>query len=279
MVRVIHIVTDSTVQLTFQEIKDNDIAIVPLKVEIADKSYDDGVTISRSAFANKLKANHDFPKTSQPSLGKFVEVYEKVSNPEDQILSIHIGSVLSGTIHTAEMAALQVRQSVRVINTGLTDRGLAFVVLKAAQLSQADYTMNQIIEQLKLYIPQIHLHCFVNNLDYLVKGGRANRTMGFISSLVKLKLELTMPDGQLKVLNKSRGNKGMQKLVNNLVNKIIEDHKITQVGLSYVDTHADTDIIEATIKRARPDIQIINQQTSPTIMTHVGPNGFAIIYI
>ncbi|MBP5841755.1 DegV family protein [Lactiplantibacillus plantarum] len=276
---MIHIVTDSTVQLTFQEIKDNDIAIVPLKVEIADKSYDDGVTISRSAFANKLKANHDFPKTSQPSLGKFVEVYEKVSNPEDQILSIHIGSVLSGTIHTAEMAALQVRQSVRVINTGLTDRGLAFVVLKAAQLSQADYTMNQIIEQLKLYIPQIHLHCFVNNLDYLVKGGRANRTMGFISSLVKLKLELTMPDGQLKVLNKSRGNKGMQKLVNNLVNKIIEDHKITQVGLSYVDTHADTDIIEATIKRARPDIQIINQQTSPTIMTHVGPNGFAIIYI
>lgn len=276
---MIHIVTDSTVQLTFQEIKDNDIAIVPLKVEIADKSYDDGVTISRSAFANKLKANHDFPKTSQPSLGKFVEVYEKVSNPEDQILSIHIGSVLSGTIHTAEMAALQVRQSVRVINTGLTDRGLAFVVLKAAQLSQADYTMNQIVEQLKLYIPQIHLHCFVNNLDYLVKGGRANRTMGFISSLVKLKLELTMPDGQLKVLNKSRGNKGMQKLVNNLVNKIIEDHKITQVGLSYVDTHADTDIIEATIKRARPDIQIINQQTSPTIMTHVGPNGFAIIYI
>ncbi|QKX08703.1 DegV family protein [Lactiplantibacillus plantarum] len=276
---MIHIVTDSTVQLTFQEIKDNDIEIVPLKVEIADKSYDDGVTISRSAFANKLKANHDFPKTSQPSLGKFVEVYEKVSNPEDQILSIHIGSVLSGTIHTAEMAALQVRQSVRVINTGLTDRGLAFVVLKAAQLSQADYTMNQIIEQLKLYIPQIHLHCFVNNLDYLVKGGRANRTMGFISSLVKLKLELTMPDGQLKVLNKSRGNKGMQKLVNNLVNKIIEDHKITQVGLSYVDTHADTDIIEATIKRARPDIQIINQQTSPTIMTHVGPNGFAIIYI
>lgn len=276
---MIHIVTDSTVQLTFQEIKDNDIAIVPLKVEIADKSYDDGVTISRSAFANKLKANHDFPKTSQPSLGKLVEVYEKVSNPEDQILSIHIGSVLSGTIHTAEMAALQVRQSVRVINTGLTDRGLAFVVLKAAQLSQADYTMNQIIEQLKLYIPQIHLHCFVNNLDYLVKGGRANRTMGFISSLVKLKLELTMPDGQLKVLNKSRGNKGMQKLVNNLVNKIIEDHKITQVGLSYVDTHADTDIIEATIKRARPDIQIINQQTSPTIMTHVGPNGFAIIYI
>lgn len=212
-------------------------------------------------------------------LENLLKYYEKVSNPEDQILSIHIGSVLSGTIHTAEMAALQVRQSVRVINTGLTDRGLAFVVLKAAQLSQADYTMNQIIEQLKLYIPQIHLHCFVNNLDYLVKGGRANRTMGFISSLVKLKLELTMPDGQLKVLNKSRGNKGMQKLVNNLVNKIIEDHKITQVGLSYVDTHADTDIIEATIKRARPDIQIINQQTSPTIMTHVGPNGFAIIYI
>lgn len=276
---MIHIVTDSTVQLTPQEIEDNEITIVPLKVDISGNTYTDGMTISRSEFSMQLKSNHDFPKTSQPSVGDFIKTYEKVSDPQDQILSIHIGSILSGTVQAAEMAEQQVKKSVKVIDTGLTDRGLGFVVLKAAQLARSNYNIDQIMQQLQLFIKKIKLHCFVNSIDYLVKGGRANRAMGFISSLVKLKLELTMPNGQLKLLNKSRGNKGMKKLVGNLVNKIIEDPEVTQVGLSYVDSHVETDTIESTIKHARPDINIVNQQTSPTIMTHVGPRGFAIIYL
>lgn len=120
--------------------------------------------------------------------------------------------------------------------------------------------------------------CFINSLDYLVKGGRASRATGFISSLINLKLELAMPNGKLKVVHKARGKHGMQKLINQVVDRITKDPQITQVGLSYVDSHQNTDAIAMTLKDQRPDLKIINQLTIPTIMTHVGPKEFAIIF-
>lgn len=87
-----------------------------------------------------------------------------------------------------------------------------------------------------------------------------------------------MPNGKLKVVHKARGKHGMQKLINQVVDRITKDPQITQVGLSYVDSHQNTDAIAMTLKDQRPDLKIINQLTIPTIMTHVDPKEFAIIF-
>ena len=120
-------------------------------------------------------------------------------------------------------------------------------------------TSEKIMSQLKNYLSQITLVCFINSLDYLVKGGRDNRATGFISSLINLKLELSMPNGELKVAHKARGKHGMQKLINQVVDRITKDPQITQVGLSYVDSQQDTDAIEMALRDQRPDLKIINQ--------------------
>lgn len=276
---MIHIVTDSTAQLTEQEISENHIAIVPLTVTLEGQHYRDGVDVSRAEFSRRLREDKEFPKTSQPAIGQFVDTYQEIAQPGDQIISIHIGSVLSGTAQTAQMAAKQVPVPVHVLDSGLTDRGLGFVVLKAAELIRTQTDIKSIMAELKAYMQQITLTCFVNSLDYLVKGGRANRAIGFMSTLIKLKLELRMPNGKLKVFQKARGEKGMRKMIDQVITEIIDNPKITRVGLSYVDSHADTDKIEAALKQKRSDLEIVNRLTSPTIMTHVGPNGFAIIFV
>lgn len=276
---MIHIVTDSTAQLTSEEIKAHQITVVPLTVTLEGQHYRDRIDISRDEFSRRLKEDQEFPKTSQPSMGQFIETYRRLANPGDQIISIHIGSVLSGTVQTVQMAAKQVSAPIEVVDSGLTDRGLGFAVLKAAELIKTQSDLQTIVAELTAYLAKITLTCFVNSLDYLVKGGRANRAVGFVSTLIKLKLELGMPAGKLKVIHKARGEKGMQKMVTQVVNQIINDHQITRVGLSYVDSHVDTDRIAAELKQARPDLEIMNELTSPTIMTHVGPKGFAVIFV
>lgn len=276
---MIHIVTDSTAQLTPEEIKENGITVVPLQVTLDGKTYRDNIDITRQQFSDHLAQDDEFPKTSQPSVGTFVETYEKLAKPGDSIVSIHIGSVLSGTPQAAQMAADQVDVPVEVLDSGLTDRGLAFVVLQAAKLARTVNDAKAIVGQLTEYMKKITLTCFVNSLDYFAKGGRARRAIGFVSSIIKLKLELTMPNGKLDVAHKARGEKGMQKMIKGVVDDIIADHNVTQVGLSYVDSHADTDAIAQTLKEQRPDLHILNRLTRPVIMTHVGPRGFAIIYV
>ncbi|KRL10020.1 DegV family protein [Schleiferilactobacillus perolens] len=276
---MIHIVTDSTAQLTPEEIKDNRITVVPLQVTLDGKTYRDNVDVTRAEFSRHLAEDDEFPKTSQPSVGTFVHTYESIAQPGDSIVSIHIGSVLSGTAQAAQMAADQVDVPVTVLDSGLTDRGLAFVVLQAAKLSHSMRDAKAIVGQLTDYMKQITLTCFVNSLDYFAKGGRAKRAIGFISSVIKLKLELTMPEGKLDVAHKARGEKGMQKMIKGVVDTIIADTHVKHVGLSYVDSHTDTDQIEKILREKRPDLHILNRLTSPVIMTHVGPNGFAIIYV
>lgn len=276
---MIHIVTDSTAQLTPAEIKENNITVVPLQVILDGKTYRDNIDMTRQEFSEHLATDDEFPKTSQPSIGQFVETYKALAKPGDSIVSVHIGSVLSGTAQAAQMAAQQVDVPVEVLDSGLTDRGLAFVVLQAVKLAKTMGDAKAIVGKLTDYMKKITLTCFVNSLDYFAKGGRAKRAIGFVSSILKLKLELTMPNGKLEVTHKARGEKGMQKLLKNVVDTIVADTHVTQVGLSYVDSHTDTDAIEKTLKEKRPDIHVLNRLTSPVIMTHVGPAGLAVIYV
>ena len=77
------------------------------------------------------------------------------------------------------------------------------------KLAQSQNTLGKIMSQLKNHLSQITLFCFINSLDYLVEGGRANHATGFIYSLINLKLALSMPNGELKVVKKVRGKHWM----------------------------------------------------------------------
>lgn len=278
---MIHIVTDSTAQLTPEEIKENDVHVVPLQINFEGKTYEDNVDITRKQFSEMLSDDEtEFPQTSQPSLGQFIKVYDDIlkDDPDGSIISIHLSHVLSGTVETANTAAQQVDGDIRVIDSQSTDRGLGFEILKAGELIRAGKTLDEVEAGVKAFIPQITLYVFVNSLDYLVKGGRANRAVGFISSLIKLKPVLQMKDDKLVFAAKCRGSKKLTKFRDEITDQLIADKSVKRVGLSYVDSDKDVKEIAAKINKERPDIQVLVRLTSPIIMTHVGPGGFAIIY-
>ena len=77
MSRII-IVTDSTADLTEQEIQDFNIHVVPLNITIQEEHYLDGETITKEEFKNKMIASSELPMTAQPSIGRFVELYDEL---------------------------------------------------------------------------------------------------------------------------------------------------------------------------------------------------------
>ena len=97
----IKIVTDSTSDLDKDTAKNLSVEIVPLNVHFGDEVYKDGIEINSDDFFDKLINGTVFPKTSQPSVGEFIDVYEKLGNDGSDIISIHISDQLSGTINSA----------------------------------------------------------------------------------------------------------------------------------------------------------------------------------
>ena len=274
--------TDSSVQLTKEEIEKYDITVVPLTITIDGKSYVDGVDITRSDFVKKMNEAENLPKTSQPPIGRFVETIKNLTADGSQVIGIFLAKSLSGTIDAARQAVEIAEQSdnVTIIDSELTDRAEGFQVLAAAKDAQAGKTMDEIVAA---HVEKIRdnqkLKMMVVNLQNLIKGGRLGALSGRIATMLNIRIALQMPKGELNVFKKGRGKKFSRAFDKRVLDEIAENKdRIKEVGISYVDTPEPMHELAAKIKEINPEINVLVAETSPIIATHAGNGAYAILY-
>lgn len=272
----IQIVTDSSVQLTSEEVEKYDIHIVPLSVEIEGKNYVDGENITRQELIDNLRAGK-YPKTSQPPLGKFVELYDKLGSDGSEVLAITISDVLSGTFNTAQTAAEMSSAQVTVINSKSTDRGLAFQVLAAAKDVAAGKTISEIKQHCSDIYKRTRINVLIDNLDCLVKGGRISRFAGAVTKLINLKVVVQLNNKSLDVVSKGRSRKTFLKFCQQVADAH-QDNKILDLSLSHVGVDQEfLERLKNIILPSDSQANYLKRLTSPIIMTHTGLNAVGII--
>lgn len=274
----IKIVTDSSVQLTPEEISKHHITVVPLTIMIDNTVYIDGETITREDFMDEMAAAHNLPKTSQPAIGTFTDVFDKLTADGSQVLAIHMTETISGTVNSARQAAQLAKGKVTVVDSTYTDRGMAFQVLAAAEMAEAGKDMQTILEKLKEICKNTTLVLGVTNLDNLVKGGRISRVSGLISSFLNIKVILQLKDGELSAIRKGRGMKTINNFITETISKLAKTPNVKGVGISTAGALELGQDIGRRIAEVLPNVPILVRPTDPVIATHTGPGAFAIIY-
>lgn len=277
----IKVVTDSSVQLTPEEIDKYNITVVPLTITIDGRTYTDGVDISREEFVKKMDESKELPKTSQPSIGVFEKVFRELTEDGSQVVGIFLARSLSGTIEAARQAADLIGKSdqIGLVDSELTDRAEAYQVLAAAKDAQEGKSLEEILAHIEKLKQNQKLRMIVVNLDNLIKGGRLGPVAGKIATLLNIRIELHMPDGNLDVAKKGRGKK-FSKNFDKRILKYVEEHKheLKEVAISYVDTLEDMQALGEKIKEINPDIKVLIRVTSPIIATHAGSGAYAVFY-
>ncbi|MBD5429193.1 DegV family protein [Lactobacillus sp.] len=278
----IKVVTDSSVQLTTEEIEKYDITVVPLTITIDKETYTDGVDITRSEFVEKMLHSVELPKTSQPAIGVFEKTFNELTkNEDDQVIGIFLSHNLSGTIEAARQAVniIGKENQITLIDSQMTDRGEGFQVLAAAKDAQAGKSMDEIVTHVNQIIENQTLEMMVVDLKNIIKGGRLGKVSGTIATLLNIRIVLQMPGGDLIVAKKGRGKKFSKRFDERVLNDIAQNkNTIKAVGISYVNTPKEMEELAAKIKDINPDIDVLVQQTSPIIATHAGEGAYAIIY-
>lgn len=274
----VKIVTDSSAQLTDDEISKYGITVVPLTVMIDNTVYVERDTINNETFVPKMLAAKDLPKTSQPPVGKFVETFNKLGEDGSQILCLNMLEAISGTIHAAEQAATISTSDVTVVDSQSTDRGLAFQVLEAAELAQQGADMQTILNKITKVRENTRLYLCVMTLDNIVKGGRLHPVAGAITNFLNIKLGLQVTGGKLKIVSKGRGDKSLRKFFGRILEDMKNTPALKKIGLSYV---TETNVLKETMTKLKeefPDVPLLYRVTSPIISTHTGEGAFALIY-
>lgn len=200
------IVTDSGSDLTKEQCQELGVTMLPLKVQLGERTYLSGVDLSAEEFYELLDTTGQMPLTSTPSVGEFVDAYTKLAESDREILSIHISSGLSGTSNAARVAAKQVDADVTVVDTLTLSSGTGWQVEAAARAIKAGWGKEQILGLLKQIQAATNAYFTLPDLKYLIAGGRISHLKGLLASLLGIKpvIEVNQEDGKYYDISKKR---------------------------------------------------------------------------
>lgn len=274
----IKIVTDSTGDLSNKEIEKFQLEVVPLSIHIDGDTYIDRVDITPGEFIKKMKNSDELPKSSQPSAGTFLEVYDRLAEEGYEVISIHMTGGMSGTVQSAASAAQMSKAKVTVIDSRFISRALSFQVIEAARMAIQGKTTEEILKRIDEVREQTRLFVVVDTLDNLVKGGRIGKGRAMIGSLLNIKPIASLEDGVYTPVAKVRSHAQVVKYLANQFCEDVKEKSISGVGLVHAEgTGLAVKLKEAILEQTGySNIEIAD--TTPVISTHTGPGTIGFMY-
>lgn len=273
----IKIVTDSSCIIAPERLKDIEIHTMNLSIMIDGVIYTNQNDLGKEEFMNMMEKSPVLPKTSQPPIGEFVDLYDQLGNDGSEIISIHLTEKLSGTVNTARQAAQMSQSNVTVIDSDYIDQALGFQVYEAALLAQKGASVDQIVTHIEKVKNKTQLYIGVATLDNLVKGGRIGKLVGAVSGFLNMKILYQLNQGELEIVSKGRGNKTFTKWMKSMGTNLA-NYPLNFVGISEADGKGISNELKSIILESVPNIEIPIIHTTPLVATHAGKGAFAVMF-
>jgi DegV family protein with EDD domain len=184
----VQIVSDRGMDLSAEQMQGLEIHLVPLIINLDDKSYRSGVDIQPDEFYRLLAATDSMPTTSQPSAGDFAKLYRQLTATDPDILSIHISSGLSGTVNAAQAGTEQVPEAnVTIVDTKTLSGAQGWQVEAAGRAVKAGWAKERVLELVERVSAATDTIFTLSDLKYLIHGGRISHMKGLIASVLNIK--------------------------------------------------------------------------------------------
>jgi len=267
--RAVAIVTDSTADLPSQLVKTRGITVVPLTLNFEGRSLLDGVEIRPSEFYRKLPNATTHPTTSQPSPGRFAEVYADLLNDHSEVVSIHISEKLSGTYASAVQGAEMVDASrVHVIDSHLVSMSLGLLTLAATEMVTQGDDASAIARRVTDMREQVQTYFSVATLEFLRRGGRIGRANAMLGSVLQVKPVLCIRDGLVTPLERVRTfDRALSRVVE--LTREVDRGKGLCVIVGHADAESDAERVARELEPVTETLMI--QPLGPVVGAHAGP--------
>lgn len=271
------IVTDSTAYLTLEERKTYNVHMIPLSVNIEGTFYDEEIDISASEFYDRVRGAKEFPKTTQPSVGKFVELFETLAKDHDEIVTIHLSSGISGTFQ----GAVQAGEMVDNINVFAFDSEIAcyvqaMFVKEAAKLAEQGASGKEIVAHLDMVKETMNAYFIVDDLAHLQRGGRLSAAAALIGGLLQVKPILHFQEKVIVPFEKIRTRKKAMRKVEEQLAAAIEKHGTLQATVIHANCEEEAREWMNSLAESYPTVDFTLSYFGPVIGTHLGEGAIAV---
>jgi DegV family protein with EDD domain len=276
----IAIVTDSTSDLSAERAQTLGVEVVPLFVIWGDRSYRDGVDLSRADFYRMLAAEPMLPTTSQPTAAMFEAAFASALERADHVLCIVVSSKVSGTINAAHGAATRFPAgSITVFDSESAAAGLGMHVLLACDLVASGADLETIVGALERERVTQRLFACLPDLAHLQRTGRIGKAQAVLGSLMKIVPVLCLKDGQVAAEAQVRTLARARETMLDLTIANAPDASLSR----YIVMHTNApELARDLVERLRARLGGVAPmmldvlEAGPVIATHAGPGAVGI---
>ena len=276
----IKITSDSTCDLSPAQLAEHDIALARLTVVKGGEAFEDGETIVPADIFAHVAAGGDLCSTTAYNVGEYQALFAKYADQYDGIIHINIGSGFSSCYQNARLAAEDF-PNVRVIDSMNLSSGQGHVVLEACRLAKTCQSLDEIEEKLNAFAPRVAASFLLDQLKYMVKGGRCSSASALGANLLNLKPCIEVRDGKMSVVKKYRGNYA-KCLANYVKDRLADREDIVRDELFLTYTPV-TDECLAAVKAAIEEhghFNTVYETTAGcTVSCHCGPATLGVLFV
>lgn len=264
----IAVITDSSSQLSTSEQHAAGIGVVPISIIIDGEHLRDGVDVDASSFYDRIGEGVEL-STTQPSPGDFITAWQAAQRDgATEIVSVHVGDELSGTLNSARLALESIDIPVTLIDSKSTSYGLGVLALDVASRLRETGRTDGIVDHAARVASQISTVFILQDLRYIMKGGRMRPA------------NLPTGDKDIPVLGGVGGGyqllgtgKTVDELVEQMAGSLLAgDHqRHVAVALAAPDTLVFTERLEEIMHSSPLVASVRRYRMGPAIAVHTGP--------
>ncbi|GKU83411.1 DegV family protein [Niallia sp. NCCP-28] len=272
------IVTDSTAYIS-KEIRDAyNIHMIPLTVILGNEIYEEEINLKAEQFYEEVRLK-DLPTTSQPPIGKFVELFEKLAADYDEVVCVHLSSGISGTYQGAVTAGTMV-EGIKVypFDSEVSCMVQGFFAIEGAKLVQEGKSAAEIIRILEELKTSSHAYFMVDDLSNLQRGGRLSSAQALIGSLLQVKPLLHFADKVIVPFEKIRTKKKAMKRMVELMAEATKGEQF-QTVIIHGNRQKEAEEWKKELEMEFPNIEFTISYFGAVIGTHLGEGAMGMGWI
>lgn len=274
----IAIVTDSACNITPEIAEDQGIYVLPLQVIFEEEVYREGVDLTTQEFYEKIVESDKIPTTSQPSAADTVNLLKKLVQEYNHILCIHMDARLSGTFQTTRAIANEINaEKITVVDSGLVTIPAREVILEAKRIANEGANVEEIIAHIEDVRQNTIAFTALNDLDYLLSGGRIAKLAGALVKKIKIKPVIRVHAEKLNFVGSARTEKrAVRKLLDESMRYVKDSDFAPKLVIGYGNNPEDAKKLRASVKERCPEHDIDLIRINSVIGVHTGPEVLGI---
>lgn len=276
------IIVDSSSDLPTEILKKYDISVIPLRVyDQLEKEYLDGVNLQSHELMQRMKNGENFT-SSLPSYDAIYQTLVSCSTDQNCVYLTCSGD-LSGTYNFAQLVKLDILEnnpnaSIHIIDTRSVSLGICVLVMELIEGLNNNESFENLMKQLNHNINKIQHIFTIEDLQYLIRGGRVGKFAGFLGGMLNINPIMEVSEGKFKPLEKVRGRK---KALNRMLElmKIRKNALSKNVGVVYGVRNDSTEQFIKQLKDLIGSEQIIENSVGSAVGVHTGPSAIGIFFL